>query len=266
MMKLSRLRRYFMLGIVILFLLQFVRIKILVGGLSGSVAVWFVKLLDIFAYTESIAASRDFTLTALLAMLPVLGIYLIFGRAFCGWICPMDFLFEQTGKLRRHHGRISIPPAAGYILSVSFIIASGLLGIPVFTNYVSHLTNFFRFITAGVSFGLKFPVESSVIVYSGSVIAGLLILELLSPRLWCRSLCPVGRVYGLLNKVSLLRLGFTEGTCGECNLCDQQCYMGVKIARNIDQPSLRDSNCIYCGRCVEGCDTKGKIVKIKFWR
>ena len=39
--------------------------------------------------------------------------------------------------------------------------------------------------------------------------------------------------------------------------------MGVKIARHIDGPGLRDTNCIYCGRCVEGCGTKGKLIKMK---
>ncbi len=266
-LKLSRLRRFVALGIIMLFLLQFVRIKILVGGLGGSVAVWFVKILDVFAYTESLTASGDFTLAAFGAVVPVLGMYLILGRAFCGWVCPMDFLFEVIGKTGRKPRKTpNISPVWGYAVVGSFLIASGVMGVPVFTNYFSHLTNFFRFLTGTVSFGLGFPVEPEVIVFSGGTIAALLVLEYFFPRFWCRGLCPIGRIYGLFNKVSLLRLAFTEGVCGECSLCDQQCYMGVKIARNIDRSSLRDVNCIYCGRCAEGCATKGKIVSLRFWR
>ncbi|MCK7502810.1 MAG: hypothetical protein MZV70_01080 [Desulfobacterales bacterium] len=48
-MKITRLRRIVLLVIVGLFLAQFLGVKALVGGLSGSVAVWFVKLIDVFA-------------------------------------------------------------------------------------------------------------------------------------------------------------------------------------------------------------------------
>lgn len=266
--KISKIRRFILLGIIILFLLQFLRIKILVGGLTGSVAIWFVKLIDVFAYFESLVASKDFTLTALFAVLPVIAIYLIFGRAFCGWICPMDFLFEMVDKGRAavqqsSRATVKISPKFGYVIAGLLLTISALIGIPLFTNYISHLTNFFRFLTGSVFFALNLPFEPIVLAYSGGVIIFLLLLEYFSPRLWCRVLCPVGKTYGLFNKVSLLKLKFIEGECGECSLCDQMCYMKVKIAQNIDKPGLRDINCIYCGRCVEGCETKGRLIKMK---
>lgn len=268
-LKLSRIRRFVMLGILVLFLLQFAGIKAFVGGLTGSVAVWFVKLLDLFAYPESLIASKDFTVTALLAALPIFGLYLIFGRAFCGWVCPMDFLYEIVDKLKGQEARSKgqgVSPKTGYIIAASFLTASALLGIPFFTNYISHLTNFFRLITGGVFLAFDFPLEPSVLIFSGGMILSLLVLEYLFPRLWCRVLCPVGKTYGLLNKISLIRLKFLEGECGECSLCDQSCYMQVKIARHVDEPALRDINCIYCGRCMEGCETKGRLIKISFRR
>lgn len=267
--KLSKLRRFILLGIIILFILQFLKIKVLVGGLTGSVAVWFVKLIDVFAYFESLVASKDFTTTAFIAVLPIIGIYLIFGRAFCGWVCPMDFLYEMVDKIRGNRqwaigDRVkNISPKIGYGIAGVLLIVSALVNIPFFTNYISHLTNFFRMLTGGVFFVLDLPVEPSVLVFSMGVIFVLLFLEYLFPRLWCRVLCPVGKTYGLFNKISLLKLKFVEGECGQCNLCEQVCYMNVKIARHIDKPSLRDINCIYCGRCVEGCETKGRLIKMK---
>lgn len=53
-LPLSRLRRLVMLGIIVLFLLQFLRIKFLVGGLTGSIALWFVNLIDIFAFLKNL--------------------------------------------------------------------------------------------------------------------------------------------------------------------------------------------------------------------
>ena len=261
---LSKLRRFVLLWIVILFSLQFLRIKILVGGLSGSLAVWFLKLIDVFAYLESLIASRDFTITAFWAVIPVVAIYLIFGRAFCGWVCPMDFLFEIVDKLKARSSRINISPWLGYGFAVGLLVISAMIGIPFFTNYLSHLTNLFRFLTGSVFLALNLPVEPVVLAYSGGIIILLLCLEYFFPRLWCKVLCPVGKTYGIFNKASLLKLKFKKGECGECNLCEQVCYMDVKIARYIDQPGLRDVNCIYCGRCVEGCDTRGKLIKMGF--
>lgn len=273
-LKISTLRRFIMLGIMILFFLQFLEIKVLVGGLTGSVAVWFVKLIDVYAYLESLIASKDFTTTAFIAVLPIIGVYLIFGRAFCGWVCPMDFLYEMVDKIKNSSRQSAvssqkktiidkISPKLGYAIAAILLATSMLIGIPFFTNYISHLTNFFRFITGGVFLALDLPFEPSVLAYSGSVIILLLGLEYFFPRLWCRVLCPVGKTYGLFNKISLLRLGFTKGTCAECNLCDNMCYMKVNISRNINKTHLRDINCIYCGRCVEGCETMGKLIKMK---
>ncbi|MDI6743742.1 MAG: 4Fe-4S binding protein [Thermodesulfovibrionales bacterium] len=263
LLKLSNLRRFVMFSVLIFFLLQFFRVKALVGGLSGSLARWFVKLIDVFAYFESLAASKDFTTTTLIAVVPIIGIYLIFGRAFCGWVCPMDFLFEIVDGFKNWSKvKVKASPKIGYGIAAGLLVVSGLLGIPFFTNYISHLTNFFRFITGGVFLALNLPFEPSVLVYSGGVIVFLLVFEYIFPRTWCRVLCPVGKTYGLFNKVSLLKLKYYPGECGECNLCDRLCYMNVKIARHIDQPGLRDINCIYCGRCAEGCETKGKLVKL----
>lgn len=263
MLRITRLRRVVMLLIITLFLLQFFRMKMLVGGLSGSVAVFFVKLIDPFAYFESLIASRDFTTDTFIAVLPIIGISIIFGRAFCGWVCPMDFLFELLNRTKDwSKKRIKISPQIGYIIAVVFLMASGILGIPFFTNYLSHLTNFFRAISSGVYLASDLAVEPVVLYFSMSVIFSLLVLEIFFPKLWCRVLCPVGKTYGVFNKISLLKLRFVEGDCGECNLCEQVCYMDVKIAPYLDQIYLRDTDCIYCGKCVEGCGTKGKIVKM----
>ncbi|MCX7794746.1 MAG: 4Fe-4S binding protein [Thermodesulfovibrionales bacterium] len=267
--KIFQLRRFVTLGIIFLFLLQFLRIKVLVGGLSGSISLWVLKLIDVFAYFESLIASRDFSKEAFLSLLPVIAIYSVFGRAFCGWVCPMDFLFEMISSSRagRLNSRaVKISPASGYIIAGILLGVSALLGIPFFTNYISHLTNFFRLITGSVFYLSGLPVEGTVIIYSALVIFFLLTLEYFFPRLWCRVICPVGKVYGVFNRFSLIRLRFIEGQCARCYYCEEVCYMNIKLTAFHEQNSLRDTNCIYCGRCVEACSTKERLIKIVFRR
>ncbi|MBI4681552.1 MAG: 4Fe-4S binding protein [Nitrospirae bacterium] len=280
-LKPSRLRRIVLFSITVLFLLQFLRIKILVGGPTASLAFWSINLINVFAFLESFAASKSITMQALTGVLPVVGIYLIFGRAFCGWCCPLDFLFEMVGKLRvksselrvRDKKKIKIPALQtrnfrrrnqfiGYGIVAVLLAVSAILGVPFFTRYLSHLTNFFMVFNSSIFLALDLPVSKTVLIYSGAAILSLLLLEYVVPRTWCKILCPVGITYGLFNKVSLLKLRFKEGKCGECNLCEEVCYMDVKITHSLDQPGLRDTNCIYCGRCAEGCGTKGKLVSM----
>ena len=66
------------------------------GSLSSS-TVAGVNVLDPFAMLQIAAASKTFALSWLTGMLPVLIVYgLIRGRAFCGWVCPVNLLLECT--------------------------------------------------------------------------------------------------------------------------------------------------------------------------
>jgi ferredoxin-type protein NapH len=237
-----------------------------VGSLSGSSALWLVQLIDVFAWLESFAASKSFTAAALYALLPVAGIYLVFGRAFCGWVCPMDYLFEMVGRLkktkREARGAGRTAKSTGYGIAAGVLVLSALTGIPVFTNYVSHLTNFFRSIATGFSLALDLPANPAVFWYSLFAIVLLLVIEYASPRLWCRALCPVGRVYGIFNKVSLLRLSFAPASCTGCSRCEEKCYMKVNIMSRVHERTVRDTNCIYCGRCVEECGNAGNLIRM----
>lgn len=259
-MKITVLRRVVLVAVIFLFFLQFFKVKALVGGLSGSLAIWVITLLDIFAYFETLLASQEFTEKALFSVIPLIVIYLIFGRAFCGWVCPMDFFFEIINKAKKWQKmRFNRPPIAGYVIAILFLAASFFAEMPVFTNYLSHLTNFFRMLTGAVFISLNLPTDKTVFYFSGGIIFLLLGLEYFFPRLWCKVLCPLGKIYGLFNKVSLLKLGIKNKQCMRCNMCEQVCYMDVKIF-NANKSILRDTNCIFCGRCTESCGEK--IIKI----
>lgn len=254
-----------MLVVVALFLLQYAGIDLVVGSLSGSVVLGAVQLLDVFAFLESQFAAGEVAPTAVLAVLPVVGLYLVFGRAFCGWVCPMDFLFSAVARCRRKARQSRVSPRLGYAVAAAFLLGALVTSTPIFTNYFSHLTNLFRMLSAAFA-PAALRAGLSVLLYSGSVIALLLLLELIYPRLWCRVLCPVGKTYGLFNRVSLLRLRFAGTGCSGCQVCEEVCYMGVKIARHTAGRRLRDANCIYCGRCTEVCRVRDDVVRMGFRR
>lgn len=260
-MDISKIRRYVLLAIMLLFFLQFFKFKALVGSLSGSLAVWSITLIDIFAYFETLLATKELTQSGLFSVIPLLLIYFVFGRSFCGWVCPMDYLFELINRLTKwRRMKFNIPHKIGYMVAFLFLLASFLIEIPIFSNYLSHLTNFFRMLSSGIFLSISYPVDKSVFYFSGGLILLLLGSEYFFPRLWCKKLCPLGKTYGLFNKISLLKLRIEEKRCLHCGACEQVCYMDVSIASS-NKPILRDTNCIFCGRCLKGCGEK--IIKMK---
>jgi polyferredoxin len=162
-------------------------------------------------------------------------------------------------SLARCGRRHSVPPAplpaaARHVVLVALLGVSLALGVPLFTRYLSHLTNVFRAIAGGVTWTWALPVEPIVPLVSLGVIAALLVLEVALPRLWCRRLCPVGTVYGLFNRTSALAVRLDGAACVRCGKCEQACPMGVPIVASVDRGRLRDPDCLLCGACVDACD------------
>jgi polyferredoxin len=74
-------------------------------------------------------------------------------------------------------------------------------------------------------------------------------------RIFCRFLCPLGAIYGLLNRLSLYRLRRIDRRCTGCGTCAGACKMGVDPLK-----ALNSSECIRCGGCVEACPKSALIM------
>ncbi len=179
---------------------------------------------------------------------------LLFGRAFCGWGCPIGALQDVTNKtgigkyLNKKIGGeidhrvkyikylilIAIPFLSYWAMDLfytTFCPVGGVTGtVPTLVFYASEWT-----------LGTTFPIKITSIVL-------FIILILLVVRGWCKYLCPVGAFLAPLNYKSAVNLSRDEGSCTNCNLCERACPMDVKgMGRH------EDAECILCGRCVDNC-------------
>ncbi len=80
--------------------------------------------------------------------------------------------------------------------------------------------------------------------------AGILALNLVRDRFWCRYLCPLGALLGLVSKVALLRRTVGD-VCIECQRCARACPTGT-----IDETRHFESDpaeCTMCLDCVPTC-------------
>ena len=86
--------------------------------------------------------------------------------------------------------------------------------------------------------------------FIGAVFLTALLLNLRVPRFYCRFLCPLGALFGVLGAFSLWRIGAAESSteCSQCHLCDTDCEGACQPAENI-----RISECILCMNCMDSC-------------
>ncbi len=81
------------------------------------------------------------------------------------------------------------------------------------------------------------------------IFAAIVALGSLARRFWCRNLCPLGALLGLLGRISPLRLRVSD-KCTNCLRCVNECKMGAILE---DPKKYRGGECIWCYSCLAVC-------------
>ncbi len=237
-------------------------------------------LLSVFLSSHSIRTSL------LLSLFVIFGT-LLFGKFFCGWFCPMgsvthfiSFLFKRF-KIYKPELKPDEKVWWKYYILFFFLIFSifsvNLIGIfdPFSLLFRSFTTSFlpaggyiiswFSYSIAGSSLSFLqktgeflsnaiqnfyFERLSSQGILIGVIFIGILLLNLLSERFWCRSLCPLGALLGVLSPFTSLKLKIEKKKCSDCNLCNMVCPSG---ANPFPQEEWRPTECFYCFNCAYKC-------------
>jgi len=173
---------------------------------------------------------------------------LLFGRFFCGWICPWGTvldIFRRIARWLRLDRIASLNPPLWLkyaILAVGVVLS--LFGVS------------FIFILDPLSLSTRFwgwlvfmPIDKTKIVWSGLAVVPIILLEIFASRFWCRSLCPLGALLGLFAHFSLIKRKVNEN-CIDCGKCQRICPMS---AVGDDPRSTKASECTVCWDCVKPC-------------
>jgi polyferredoxin len=82
----------------------------------------------------------------------------------------------------------------------------------------------------------------------GTILLVVLLLLPKFPRFYCRFVCPLGALYGILGRFALWRVAKTEHDCVQCGLCGLHCEGACEPAGEI-----RSSECVLCMNCLGDC-------------
>jgi ferredoxin-type protein NapH len=240
-------RRATAAGILALFWLgAHAHVGVLTGNLSSSRVLRTIPLSDPFATLQILAAGQPVATTALVGAAIVLLFYwAVGGRAFCGWVCPIDPLRELAGSIRERldqKGQFRVGASARFwILGLAFPV-SALTGVAAF-EWLSPIGMLHRSVIFGAGAGLW--------------VVGLLLLTdvFLARRGWCGSLCPLGAFYSLVGRYSPMRVGFEADRCDHCGDCVKVCPepQVIDFDRMKTLGVVDSGDCLNCARCLEVC-------------
>jgi len=231
---------------------------------------------------SSMLSSRTVIVQLLPWALGVLVATLLLGRVFCGWICPLGTLIDITDRFFEKRVRRPLMRERRWrnvkFYLLAFVAVAALFGVQIAFLFdpIAILTRTmtlalfpplqfgYQLLGArlpaigdwfGRHFGWIFPeatVHFRMGVVALAIFALIIAANSLSPRFWCRNLCPLGALLGLLSKFPILRKRVSD-TCNRCRICSSLCRMQA-----IDNNAIRTNSveCILCMSCVATCPTK----------
>lgn len=266
----------------------------IVNSVPGPVELFFQ--IDPLHLIMTTLASRGVH-AALLWGLVTLGVTLVLGRVFCGWVCPLGALSQFMGWLWRRQGRMprlaqrqeSSPRQRWKYLILGALALGAALGvnqaglldpisltcrslgvgvIPAFNHgvdaalgavpeFMSGLTRPIRRWLADHLFPLE-PVHFRQGALIGGLFFGILAVSMALPRFWCRSLCPLGALLGLFARHQALRVRTDTAVCTECGLCHLACE-GAADPHRPGQWLAHE--CLMCWNCVPACPSGGIAIR-----
>jgi len=212
-----------------------------------------LPLVDPLAATQAVLASRIVVPAFLVSASAVaLFYFLVGGRTFCAWICPVYLLTEAGDALRRRTGLAgrTAPLATKKWLLLIVLCVTVVTGLPLF-EILSPIGMFAR----AVAYGGYLAI---------SCLIGIVLVEVvLSRRIWCRSLCPLGGFYSLLGRYSPTRVWFTPSRCTACGACARICPVEEVLEPSLGRGELRvvSGDCTRCGACVDICPHRALTMK-----
>lgn len=247
----------------IFFFLLFVWLFLKAEYAGRDILAWPVDLF--FRFDPLILAAHLLTLSPFIAglwwSLVFVGLTIMLGRFFCGWVCPLGTALDGCRRIlfrpRPDRGVAARWRRGKYYLLIALLASApftlNLVGLfdPLSLLYRSLAIVFYPAWGYGVEkaglvlYRLGAPVtfvseplyqffKATLLPFRGLVyllpfltfvlFALLVAAERVDRRFWCRALCPLGALYGLVARFSLLRRK-PYALCPDCGDCAEVCKM-----------------------------------------
>ena len=198
------------------------------GNLASSLTFEVLPLTDPYVLIQSFIAGHAIFETAIVgAVIVTLFYFLVGGRVYCSWVCPVNIVTDAADWFRR---KFNIKGGAHFSRSLRYWILLTTLLVAALTSSIAwELINPVSITHRAIIFG----IGSAWLVVLTIFIFDLL----LSRKGWCGHLCPVGAFYSLLGRYSIVRVSAVKRE--QCDDC-MDCFM-VCPEEQVIRPALKGS-------------------------
>jgi len=171
----------------------------------------------------------------------------VFGLNAAGILDPISLLFRSLS--------LAVFPAVGNAIKAACDVIAGSDIKPF------NLLGYAAEEIASPLFGYGYPAYQA-----GWVIGGLFLLVLFLNRIrfrfWCRTLCPLGALFGVFSRFSLFRLEKKEGACTGCQKCTLTCQGAASPGPDGDWDG---SECLLCFNCFSECPEQAIAFRFRWF-
>lgn len=223
------------------------------------------------------ALSTHAVYRGLLWSLVVLVPTVFLGRFFCNWLCPYGTLHQFVGWLgsvhdwrrrgttgggqaaplrsdENHPNRYRGGQRVKYAVLAALLIAGAFGSLQI--GLLDPLCLLHRSLTGAAvpALALSAPeIFGPPHAFHGAWLIGLILfaflaLNLVYPRFFCRVLCPLGALLGVLSRWTWWRIDRDPAKCRGCDRCRDRCEGACD-----PQARLRTAECTVCLNCVRDC-------------
>lgn len=185
----------------------------------------------------------------------------LFGRWICGFLCPFgliqDLLYKiKTPKIKK--SKVTrVLSYLKYVILVVFVILIPLvyalqasnIPLPAFCKYICPSGTLLGAggLLSSETNDYMFQMLGPLFTWKTCLLVAIIAACIFCYRSFCRFICPLGAIYGLFNKISLVGMDFEQKKCIDCGLCVGKCKMDIR--------HVGDHECISCGDCIGVCPT-----------
>ena len=180
--------------------------------------------------------------------LVVVFVIILFGRFFCGWICPVGIILDQYHRLTPKKNSKTLGALwknrEKYIILLAVLAASLLFGF----------TAPYLYSPPGIVYRtITYYALRGIIGVDLAILMLIFTLDfLVSPygRTWCNTLCPLGTMISILSVVNLVKPKVDKDKCTACLGCERICPMRIPLTRAGRRAMMA---CNKCFKCWEKC-------------
>lgn len=222
---------------------------------NGIILVSFFLFPAVFYYLSPVliirASLNGIINGSFIVFLLMFVVSLVFGRAYCGWVCPAAGCQEAIFLSRNR--QVKKGDCIKWIIWVPWICA--IIITAVYAGGYRKVDFFYE-----THHGLSIGDIQALITYF-TVLIFLIVMPsfVFGKRSFCHHLCWMAEFMIIGRKLRntigwhALQLRSEPEQCTHCHTCVNNCPMSLPVESMVNQGKMENAECILCGTCVDGC-------------